>query len=67
MGASVGENGPVNAIPTMLHGCAGSAVIAVAVLLSGCASTVQGTAIRAKGADPQNMPRSRRPSSTTSC
>ena len=52
----VGENGPVNAIPTMLHGCAVSAVIAVAVLLSGCASTVQGTAIRAKGADLPNVP-----------
>ena len=53
----MGENGAVNAIRTMLRACAVSAVIAVSVLLSGCASTVQGTAIRAQGADPQNVPR----------
>ncbi len=53
----MGDNGAVNAIRTMLRACAVSAVIAVSVLLSGCASTVQGTAIRAQGADPQNVPR----------
>lgn len=53
----MGENGAVNAFRTMLRACAGSAVIAVSVLLSGCASTVEGTAIRAQGADPQNVPR----------
>jgi len=53
----VGEDGAVNAIRTMLRACAVSAVIAVSVLLSGCASTVQGTAIRAQGPDPQNVPR----------
>jgi len=52
----VGENGAVNAICTMLRAGAVSAVIAVSVLLSGCASTVEGTAIRAQGADPQNVP-----------
>lgn len=33
-----------------------SVVIAISVVLSGCVSTVEGTAIRAQGADPQNVP-----------
>ncbi len=53
----MGDNGAVNAIRTLLRACAVSAVIAVSVLLSGCASTVQGTATRAQGADPRNVPR----------
>ena len=52
----MGENGAVNAIRTMLRDCAVRAVIAVSVVLSGCANTVEGTAIRAEGADPQNVP-----------
>lgn len=58
--AALGENACVDALANAPHAirraCSVGAVIAVSVLLSACATTVDGTAVRAQGAGPVNVP-----------
>jgi outer membrane murein-binding lipoprotein Lpp len=53
---SVGHNSAVTNIGTATRACAVGVVVAASVLLSGCASTVSGTAVRAQNAAPINVP-----------
>jgi PknH-like extracellular domain len=52
----VGHNSAVIFIGTAARACAVGAVLATSVLLSGCVSTVSGTAVRAQQAAPADVP-----------
>jgi hypothetical protein len=54
--ASVGHNSAVTFIGTASRACAVGVVIAASVLMSGCVSTVAGTAVRAQNAGPVDVP-----------
>jgi hypothetical protein len=54
--AAVGHNSAVIYISAASRGCAVGLVIAASVLLSGCVSTVPGTAVRAQHAAPIDVP-----------
>jgi hypothetical protein len=54
--ASVGHNSAVTFIGKAGRACAAGVVIAASVVLSGCVSTISGTAVRAQNAGPIDVP-----------